>query len=722
MDYIKGKYRKSIFKSNDTSFIVGLFRVEETNSKDIDVPKVITFTGNLPELNTEDKYVFKGEFVSHPKYGYQFNVSEYEKIIPTERESIIEFLTSSFIKGCGIKTAEKIYELYGDKSLDKIRENKENLLLVQSMTSKRAESIYNSIIKYDKVDGDLLYLKNLGFSLNDAMKIINIYGSESKNIIEYNIYDLKDEIDFNKLDNIFLNTNKKDDKRRVNALIIESMKDICFKCGDVYLDKIDIILYLESVYHLSVDINDNLKELILNKEIVNDKEDYYLLEYYLDEVYNAESISKLASKKPMKINKIDKLISKVESKFNIKYSNEQKEAIKNALENSISIITGGPGTGKTTVINGILEIYKIINKLSSIEKDVLLLAPTGRAARKMFEITGYEASTIHRFLKWDKDKNSFKINEFNKEHYKLIIIDEVSMIDNHLLASLFKGLNLNTKIVFIGDEYQLPSVSPGLILNDMINSEVLAHTRLEEIYRQSDNSYIPVLARSIKDVDLYEELLDKRDDYNFIVTKDGNIRSVIKEIVLKSLKRNLNENNTQVLAPMYKGVNGIDNLNILLQDIYNPKSSNKNEYTYINRTFREGDKVLNLENFIDFNISNGDIGFIINIDPFNKDEIITVDYDGNLVSYNKEMLTSLTHAYAISIHKSQGNEFDHVIMPLSLYYSRMLYNKLIYTGVSRAKKSLILVGEPLALQKAVYNNYSEVRKTKLKLRIQNMSK
>ena len=287
---------------------------------------------------------------------------------------------------------------------------------------------------------------------------------------------------------------------------------------------------------------------------------------------------------------------------------------------------------------------------------------------------------------------------------------------------LFRSLNLNTKIVFIGDEYQLPSVSPGLILNDMINSEVLAHTRLEEIYRQSDNSYIPVLARSIKDVDLYEELLDKRDDYNFIVTKDGNISSVIKEIVLKSLKRNLNENNTQVLAPMYKGVNGIDNLNILLQDIYNPKSSNKNEYTYINRTFREGDKVLNLENFIDFNISNGDIGFIIDINPFNKDEIITVDYDGNLVSYNKEMLTSLTHAYAISIHKSQGNEFDHVIMPLSLYYSRMLYNKLIYTGVSRAKKSLILVGEPLALQKAVYNNYSEVRKTKLKLRIQNMSK
>lgn len=720
MVYIKGKFRKSIYKSKDTSFIVGLFRVEETNFKDFDVPKTITFTGNLPELNTDDKYIFNGEFTTHSKYGDQFSVSGYEKVIPTEKESIIEFLTSSFIKGCGIKTAERIYELYGNESLDKIREKKENLLLIQSMTSKRAESIYNSIIKYDKADNDLIYLKKLGFTLNDAMKILNIYGSESKNIIEYNIYDLKEDIEFNKLDQIFLNTNKKEDKRRINALIVEAMKDISFKCGDIYMDKIDIILYLESVYNISVSIDENLEDLILKKEIVNDNEDYYILDYYLDEVYNAESISKLALKPPSKTSKLDKLITKKEEELNITYSLEQKEAIKNALENNISIITGGPGTGKTTIINGILELYKTLNKNSSIEKDVLLLAPTGRAARKMFEVTGFEASTIHRFLKWDKENNIFKINEFNKEHYKLIIIDEVSMIDNHLLASLFRGINLNTKMVFIGDEYQLPSVGPGLILNDMINSEMLAHTRLEEIYRQSENSYIPVLARSIKEVNLYEELLDKRDDYNFIVTRSANIRSVIKDIISKSLKRNLSENNIQILAPMYKGENGIDNLNLMLQEIYNPKSPNKNEYNYMYKTFREGDKILNLENFIDFNISNGDIGYIIDINPYNKDELITIDYDGNIVSYKRDMLSSITHAYAISIHKSQGNEFEHVIMPLTLSYSRMLYNKLLYTGVSRAKKSLILVGEPTALQRAVYNNYSEVRKTKLKLRIEKM--
>lgn len=719
MEFIKGKYRKTIYESKDTGYIVGLFRVNETDSEVIEKDKTITITGYLPGLNNEDTYILKGNYKEHVRYGYQFEALEFEKDKPTEKESIMDFLTSSFIKGCGIKTAEKIYELYGNDSLNKIKDNKDNLLLVSGMTDNKATKIYNSILKYYQADDDITYLKKIGFSLKETMKLINIYGNNIKSIVDYNIYDLINDIEFKKLDSIFLLNNNKEDERRVKALIIESMKQLTFQNGDTYLDKIEIIMYLDKVYNISANINDYLEELYLKKEIVIENEDYYLINDYLDEVNSSECIYKLINIKSKNLKDFDKYLKETEKKLNIIYSEEQSMAIKKSLENNISIITGGPGTGKTTIINGIIEIYKKIYDISFLEGKVLLLAPTGRAAKKMTETTGLIASTIHRFLKWDKERNIFNINEFNKQHYNLIIIDETSMIDNHLLASLFKGLNLNTQIVFVGDEYQLPSVGPGLILNDMINTEIITHTRLNNIYRQSEDSFIPVLAKDIKEVNINESILSKKDDYNFLVVPNDNIRSIIRQVLEKSIQKNIDESKIQILAPMYKGENGIDNLNIMLQDIFNPYHKSKLEYIYGNIIFRKGDKVLNLINDIDFNISNGDIGYIIDVNPYNKEEVLTVDYDGNIVSYKREMLNTITHAYAITIHKSQGNEFDHVIMPITLAYSRMLYNKLIYTGVSRAKKSLVLIGNPQAFEKAIYNNYSVIRKTKLNQKILN---
>ena len=394
-------------------------------------------------------------------------------------------------------------------------------------------------------------------------------------------------------------------------------------------------------------------------------------------------------------------------------------AIKRALTNNVSIITGGPGTGKTTIIKGIINVYAQINNLSptGIDQEVLLLAPTGRAAKRMSETTGMIASTIHRFLKWDKERNIFGVNEFNKIHYNLIIIDETSMIDNHLLSSLFKGLDLKTQIVFVGDEYQLPSVGPGLVLNDMINSEVITHTRLNNIYRQSENSFIPILAKEIKEVNLSPELLLKKDDYNFIESANNNIKNIINQILIKCLEKNIDETKLQVLAPMYKGENGIDNLNILLQNVFNSPKKSKQEISYFGVVYREGDKILNLVNDLDLNIYNGDIGYIKEINLESKTEVLVIDYDGNLVFYKKEDLNTITHAYVISIHKSQGSEFEHVIIPITFGYSRMLYNKLLYTGVSRAKKSLVLIGSIKALETSIKNNYSEIRKTSLKQKI-----
>lgn len=720
MKYVKGKLSTIIFESS-AGYRVGIFRVYETNISEIPVNKTITFTGHVPEMNRDDYYILKGSYVTNYKYGKQFEVKEFEKVVPEEKDTIIEFLSSSFIKGCGVKTAEGIYNTFGKDSIEKIKEKKENLFLVPKMTEKRAESIYNSIIKYSKADDDLKYLKNLGFNMKDSLKLIEKYSDDLKSVISDDIFNLIDDIDFKVLDYIFLKNNKKDDERRVKACIIEAMKYLTFEHGDIYLDKVEIVTFLNEAYNISVNINDYLEELHLKQKIVIENEDYYLYKDYIDESYIATCIKKLLKKKKDEINNFDKLIKETEKELKITYNKEQKEAIKKSLVNNISLITGGPGTGKTTITEGIINVYKKLNKLNDdgLKQELLLLAPTGRAATKLFEFTGYNASTIHRFLKWDKDNDTFSVNEYNKQHYKLIIVDESSMLDNHLTASLFRGLNLDTKIIFVGDEYQLPSIRPGLILADMINSKIIPHTYLENIYRQSDKSFIPVLAKSIKENKLNDNLYKKKDDYSFIKAPDYQIKDLLKQILIKTKEKNIDESKIQVLAPMYRGTNGIDAFNKLLQNFFNPKNINKNEIKYYDKTLREGDKIMCLENDLDNNISNGDIGFIASINPDNNDEAAIIDYDGNFVTYRREMLSTITHAYCISIHKSQGSEYDHVIMPIIMSYSRMLYNKLIYTGVSRAKKSLILLGDPDAFIKATSNNYSLVRKTTLKQKLLN---
>ena len=412
---------------------------------------------------------------------------------------------------------------------------------------------------------------------------------------------------------------------------------------------------------------------------------------------------------------IDEKLKDLEEKLKIDYNETQEKAIKSALNNNITIISGGPGTGKTTIINAIVKLYIEKEKLgpADIMETIALLAPTGRAAKKMNSSTGIPAYTIHRYLKWYKDSNEFVYNEYNKTHHKLIIVDEVSMIDVDLFNALLNGISSNVKLILVGDTFQLPSVGPGLVLNDLIDSDFFNYVPLNQIYRQSDNSYIPFLAKEIKNNDLSEEFLTKKDDYNFVQVDSSNIKSAIKQITDISLLKGLDERSVQVLAPMYKGEAGIDALNSTLQEIYNPPERHKDEVIYGEYIYREGDKVLQLVNDLDNNVFNGDIGFIESI---NGNKII-INFDGNRVEYDKKDLKQIKHAYAISIHKSQGSEFTHVLMPISKSYYKMLYNKLIYTGVSRAKKSLTLVGDAMAFQRAVGNNYSSGRKTSLKEQI-----
>ncbi len=719
MSYIKGRFKNNIFEA-DSGYKVGLFKVIETDEEDIEPNKTITFTGYFSDINKEDKYILYGDYIFHNRYGYQYNVKTYEKVKPEGKDAIIDFLTSSFVKGCGEVLAKRIYDTFGDETLEKIKEDENNLLLVPKMTSKKASSIYKSVIKYMDADKEIIELKNMGFTIKETMNLMNTYGKKVLDIIDSNIYTLVNDIDFKKLDNIFINNHELEDPRRIRACIIEGMKNLSFNNGDIYLYKEEIANFLQTTYHIESDLTNYLLTLQNEKSIIIQNDRYYLMNDYLDELNNASSISFLMTKEPKKINRFNSLIKKVEMENDITYNNEQIEAIKKSLENNISIITGGPGTGKTTIIKGIVRLYAQIHNLSNdgLYQNLCLLAPTGRAAKRMSETSGLPSMTIHRFLKWDKETNTFGINEFNKLNYNLYIIDEVSMLDNHLLSSFFKGININTQIIFVGDEYQLPSVGPGLILADMIKAGV-DHISLKNIYRQSENSYIPELARNIKEGIITEDNLTKKDDFNFITASSHDIKEYLTEVLIRIKNKKIDISKVQVLAPMYKGENGIDNLNVLLQDIFNPKDKDLNEVKIGPIIYREKDKILNLINDPDNNIYNGDIGYIEEINLNSKLDFMIINYYGHLVSYQKEDLINITHAYAMSIHKSQGSEFNHVIMPITSAYSRMLYNKLLYTGVSRAKESLVIIGSYHAFNNAILNNYSEVRKTTLASKIMN---
>lgn len=722
MDSIRGKFKQMIFES-DNGYKVGLFRVKEaTGDMEEMINKTITFTGYFADVNYDDFYTLVGKYAFNERYGNQFQVSSYEREEPKGRDAVISFLSSSLIKGCGEKTAEAIVEYLGDEALSLIKNDYTNLLKVPGISEVKAKRIYNSIVKYQSTDEIIVQLKKYGFTINEALSILNKWGESSLEIVNNDIYKLIDIIDFVKLDRVFLGMKEADAHERVLACIIESFKRLGFKNGDTYLTKNELFSNIRNDFKIFINEDEfdiYLKELSNNKEIIIKENKYFLTEYYDYEEDIASNLELISKHSKEKIMHFDDLIAAIQLEYGVKYNVDQKKAIKKALTNRISIITGGPGTGKTTIINSIVKLYMRIHNLNykDVINEIALLAPTGRAAKKISDSTGLPAMTIHRYLKWNKEKNEFQINEHNKNPHKLIIVDETSMIDTCLFDSLLKGIKHNITLVLVGDANQLPSVGPGLILNDLIESDLFTHTVLETIYRQSDNSYIPILAKEIKEHNLSEDFTRQTDDYNFLFASGLAIKETIRKICLMSKEKGLTEDDIQILAPMYKGENGIDNLNILLQEIFNPKDESKKEIKVGDIIYREHDKVLQLVNDPDNNIFNGDIGYISNISIVmapKKKEILTINFDGNEVLYNREDLINIKHAYAITIHKSQGSEFAHVIMPISKAYFKMLYNKLIYTGVSRAKKSLIIIGEKESFLMATNNDYSTNRKTNLK--------
>jgi exodeoxyribonuclease V alpha subunit len=564
--YIKGNFKKTIFKS-DKGYVIGLFRVKETNHEDLKdfLNKTITFTGYFHELNEEDMYILYGESTDHPKYGFQFSVTEYEKVKPDDLDGIIEFLSSDLFPGVGDKIAASIVNTLGLDVLDNIIKDPSILNLVPKLTSKKATSIYNNLLKYNESSATIIYLTELGFSMKDAMSIYNLHKNMTKEIIEENIYSIIDNVDdisFTKIDDIAIKQGiNLDDINRVKATIIYIVKSLIFSNGDTYLDYGDIIK--NASRYLKVELNtdyfdDILFELQKEKKLIKYNEHYYLADIWKAEDYVANKIIKLASKDDKKYTKLNNYIDHLEEASGILYNDKQKEAITKALQNNILIITGGPGTGKTTIIKAIVDLYAQLNKLDNdrLNEKLALLAPTGRASKRMSESTNLPASTIHRFLKWNKDTGKFAVDEFNPDKSSFIIIDEVSMIDISLLDSLFKGLTDNIQVILVGDYNQLPSVGPGQVLKDLIESDVINTVHLDLLYRQDENSYINTLAIEIKDDNLSESFLEPKSDFTFLECNGISIRQNLSNLCKQVLSKGYDYKRVQLMAPMYHGENG----------------------------------------------------------------------------------------------------------------------------------------------------------------------
>lgn len=713
-NYIKGKIIKIIYESPTTLYKVGIFKVKETDIKQLEkyINKIISFTGLFAEINIDLEYIFHGTLVNHPKYGMQFNVLASEIVEPKTTDSIIVYLSSGIFKGIGPKTAKKIVNKFGLETIDIIKKDYKSLATISGMTFAKAKKMHDRILENELNQEYILKLCSMGFTITEAINLMTIYKTKLFEIIEDNIYALVKYIRFDKLDRIFLKNNDENSKARIEALIKHNIYNICYEEGDTLVSKEELLIEMKKSFKGIFTVETlllHINNLIKNKELIEINDMLSLRNFYDAENLILQNIKRLNNIKNVhNIDKINHFIEEYEKRNKILLAENQKNAIRESILNNFYIITGGPGTGKTTIVKAIFEILKDAEDIK--EKDIALLAPTGRSAKRLSESVVFPASTIHRYLKWNKDTGEFQIDENNKTTHKVIIIDEASMLDIFLFSSLLKGITLNVKLILVGDANQLPSIAPGDILNDLLKLDFIKKTYLNEIYRVKEGSYITYLANDIRNKKIFEKI-DNYDDFKFINCSEEEILPYLTEVCNKVKEKRMDIDTFQVLCPMYKGYNGIDNINKIMSDIFNP---NKKKYIINDKYYSEGDKVIQLTNDIDYDVYNGDIGYIDKIRYEDKKLVVTIDYGRCEVTYKSGELDKFNLAYSVSVHKSQGSEYDNVVLVLSKNFTRLLYNKLIYTAITRAKKSLIIIGNIETFNKGISTTYAENRKTYLK--------
>lgn len=683
----------------------------------------ITCTGIMPFFNENDQIIVEGELIYHDKYGEQINVESARIKKPSGKKAIISYLSSGNIESIGKKTAELIYEKFGDKSIDVVFNEAEKLLSIQGIGKKKLEKIKESTIDARDSREALLYLQGLNISFNLSNKIYKAYGDNTISIVKTNPYKLSEDISgigFVMADNIAMNMQMKNDSKfRISAAISYILKNDAEMSGSCALKKEDLLNKTFDLIKVDKNkINEQINEDLLKSKIqiikIGEDEFVYDKDIYKAEKSCAINLSRLQNEKYI-------FDVKINEDFDA-FSKEQEIAIKEAFNNMLLVITGGPGTGKTTIIKAICNILNEHNLKFN------LAAPTGRAAKRMQESTENVAFTIHRLIGIKPESPIPEFNEENTLDCDYVIVDEASMIDIKLMDKLLKALSSKTALILVGDHNQLPSVGAGNVLKDILDTDIKA-VKLKKIFRQAKESNIVVNAHKIND-GLYPILNQKNKDFFFINSNSKKFQNDLLDLVKNRLPNYYKLdpiNDIQILAPSKKSLWGIVNINDLCQKELN---KNPNSIKINNRIFKLGDKVMQVRNNyeleslnpddFDDGVYNGDIGRIIDIDK-NMESLKVEFYDGNIVSYKKEDVKDLDLSYAITIHKSQGSEFDCVLIPMMPASFMLLNRNLLYTAITRAKKLVILLGEKKILKQMVRNNNESKRLTNLSFWIKELS-
>ena len=727
--YFTGTIERIIFENISNFYRILLLEIEDTNAEDFDDFEIIV-TGTMADVIEGEEYTFWGQIVQHSKYGEQLQITRYERAKPTSK-GLVKYFSSSHFKGIGLKTAQKIVDIYGENTIDKILEHPEKLQSISGLSAKSREAFISTLRHNYGTEMILAKLANYGIPNKLAIQILDEYKEETLDIVENYPYQLVEDIKglgFTIADQLAEELGiESQSPERFRAGIIHSLLNSCMESGDTYVEARDLLEQTINLLESSrlVELDPNQVALELSHLVEEEKIQQIATKIFDNSLFYAEEgIHKhlmriLERKEDKDENKesIQRYISTVEKELGIQYDTIQKQAICDAIQNKVFILTGGPGTGKTTVINGIIAVYALLEGLDLRKKSnlpILLAAPTGRAARRMNELTGLPSATIHRHLGMTGDDDTSHLEDYLDADF--IIVDEFSMVDTWLANQLFSNISSTSKILIVGDSDQLPSVSPGQVLADLLQIPSIPQTRLERIYRQSEESTIVTLASQIRQGILPADFTQKKADRSYFEIASNQIPATIEKILDAAIRSGIPARDIQVLAPMYRGAAGIDAINQLMQELLNPLQKGQISFEASQFQYRSGDKVIHLVNDAEVNVFNGDLGYITDLIPAkyteSKQDEMMIDFDGNEVVYPRNEWYKIRLAYAMSIHKSQGSEFPVVFLPITSASKRMLERNLIYTAITRAKSKLILLGELQAFDYAT-KHIGTARKTYL---------
>lgn len=690
----------------------------------------IKVTGNFGDIQINSSYRFEGKLVMHEKFGLQFRANNYKQVLPHEEGSLTKYLSSNKFPGIGKKAATTIIDELGLNALDVLKESPAKIDKL-SLTRKQKDSLLAGLNAMDSYSEVILKLAKYGINKRIAERVYQLYHGEALAKLEKDPYAAVNDISgfaFKTADMMGSQLDiASDDPRRIKGAVYQVLLDALNGEGDTYVGLAELLTEASKLLQINQfdPIASCINSLQEAGKVIVDGENAALQNIYQTEVDIARLMKNLVEKKEDKKReqyddkKVEQAIKDAEKELKIHYDDTQKLAIKNAVNQPISILTGGPGTGKTTIINGILLVLRKLaeipsSALYSEDPPFLLAAPTGRAAKRMGEITGISAKTIHRMLGLGiGDTNTQDLNELNGE---ILIVDEMSMVDMFLFKQLLASIHDTRHIVFVGDKDQLPSVGAGNVFSDLIKSQAFPTTILKQIHRQGDDSTIITLAHDVNEGKDQQALFKKTKNYSFISCRPELVGDAVGQIVKLALKRGFAKDDIQVLSAMYLGNGGVTNLNNVIQAILNPSQPKSKVLEAHNEVFRIGDRILQLQNNPEKDIYNGQIGKIISIDEDDAKECMIADFDGREVAFSRKDLNDLTRAYAITIHKSQGSEFPLVILNLTMQNFVMLKRNLLYTAITRAEKNLVLVGDPRAFV-AAFKTPGNDRKTGLAAKI-----